>query len=257
MNHFYRTLQGWFDWEPVYTAAVKSIPDHTPALFVEVGAWKGMSTAHLATEIVNSGKPIKLDVVDGFDGRGHVNDDGTPEYKDFTADIDAGLLNIFTRNMEPVASAYRVVQSDATEAAAQYEDASIDFIFFDVSIVYDELKAMINAWLPKLKPGAYIAGHDYYSYPHSRVSFVVKELFPNHLISNNTWYSRVGSDDLESFRALVSPAGVFSQDVGPAQSDAYYRGKYARAAVGTTTSPDGSEVTPDRKEYMRGKYAAF
>ena len=69
MRHFYQSIQGWFNYEPLYTKVVKELPDN--AHIVEVGAWKGCSTAFLAVELINSDKQFKLDVVDLWTGEEH------------------------------------------------------------------------------------------------------------------------------------------------------------------------------------------
>ena len=66
MNHFYKTIPGYFDYEDVYAEVVSSAADGFH--FVEIGAWYGQSTSYLAVEIINSGKNIKFDVVDTWKG---------------------------------------------------------------------------------------------------------------------------------------------------------------------------------------------
>jgi hypothetical protein len=40
-------------------------------------------------------------------------------------------------------------------------DGTVDFVYIDGAHNYDAIRADINAWLPKVKPGGYIGGHDY------------------------------------------------------------------------------------------------
>jgi predicted O-methyltransferase YrrM len=49
------------------------------------------------------------------------------------------------------------------EAAAQYEDNSIDFIMIDGEHSYEAVKADIQAWLPKMKTGGVMTGDDAFS----------------------------------------------------------------------------------------------
>jgi predicted alpha/beta hydrolase family esterase len=39
----------------------------------------------------------------------------------------------------------------------------LDFVFIDADHKYESVKADIAAWLPKVRPGGHIAGHDYHS----------------------------------------------------------------------------------------------
>jgi hypothetical protein len=54
MEHFYQNIQGWFDYQELYTKVINQLDNNSHV--VEVGAWKGCSTAYLAVEIINSSK---------------------------------------------------------------------------------------------------------------------------------------------------------------------------------------------------------
>lgn len=254
MEHFYSGIQGWFDWENVYKAVTDLAPADSPSVFVELGAWKGKSSAYLATEIALSGKPIKLHVVDAWDGRGHTNPDGTSEYNDWKADLP-GLFDTFTRNLAPVAEHYTAVRKDTVEAAADFADASVDFLWIDTTQDYDMVKAELDAWLPKMKSDGWIGGHDYFASPDS-IGRIVAETFVHFRTSHQSWYARVGSVETSPLDQELAKGTAFSQAVGPVQSDAYLRGKYAALSGSTVAaSPQGGEVTADRPEYLRSKYA--
>ena len=260
MNHFYQGIQGWFDWENIYKAVVELAPMDTPSTFVELGAWKGRSSAFLATEIVNSNKPITLYIVDAWDGRGHTNPDGTPEYNDWQADIQAGLFNTFTINMIPVKDHYNAIQSDIAAAAEQFENESLDFVWLDTSMDYDLVKAELRAWIPKVRTGGYIGGHDFFSSPNGVGRLVVEE-FGNYRTNGQSWYARIqpDGDTSDIDKKLAESGKFFSQAIGPEQSNAYLRGKYAALSGSTVApSPQGDPTTnavPDRPEYLRSKYA--
>jgi hypothetical protein len=57
MEHFYQNIDGWFDFQDIYSDVIRKLPNN--AHIVEVGAWKGKSTAYLAVEAINSGKILK------------------------------------------------------------------------------------------------------------------------------------------------------------------------------------------------------
>lgn len=167
MEHFYDKIisgENWFDFQDIYKKMVDTSSDNSH--FVEVGVWKGMSACFMAVEIINSGKNIKFDCVD------------TWEFFDWFTDISKesfnGLYNIFLNNIEPVKDYVKVVKKISWEAALDYENESLDFIFIDASHDYESVKKDINAWLPKLKINGLIAGHDYYHIP---VSNAVNDIF--------------------------------------------------------------------------------
>lgn len=54
-----------------------------------------------------------------------------------------------------------VCEMDSVEAAGKVADESLDFVFIDGDHSYDGCKRDIEAWLPKVKPGGWLMGHDY------------------------------------------------------------------------------------------------
>lgn len=189
MQHFYQNIHGWFDFDDIYRAMVELAPANRPSLFVELGTWVGRSAAYMAVEIVNSGKPIGFDCVDSWEGTGASN-----EYVAQKDMIERGLFDIFLENMAPVAGVFGIRRGLTVDIAQLYPDQSLDFLFVDASHSYDAVLADLNAWVPKVRPGGWIAGHDYYSAPDG-VGRAVREKIPCFGTSRASWYSRVGSDD--------------------------------------------------------------
>lgn len=179
MEHFYNNIQGWFDFETLYQIVVQTSNDN--AHFVEVGTWKGKSAAFLAVEIINSGKNIKLDCVDTWEGSDEPVHHADPYVQSNT------LYEHFLGNMKPVENFYTPVRMTSLDAAKQYADNSLDFVFIDAGHTYEDCYNDINAWLPKIKVGGYIAGHDYNTSP-TGVRRAVQELLPEHTEAPpNSW----------------------------------------------------------------------
>lgn len=152
MEHIYQKISGWFDFDDIYLDQI--INCTRPAHFVEVGAWKGKSTAYMAVEIARSGKNIQFDVVDTWLGSGleHEHD---PDI------INGTLFETFSKNLAPAQGYFNPLQMTSVAAAELYSDASLDFVFIDGAHDYDSVRADIEVWTPKIRPGGTIAGHDY------------------------------------------------------------------------------------------------
>ena len=151
MEHFYQFIgEDWFTYPGLYTHAVR---DFDSGVFVEVGSWKGRSAAFLGVEIFNSGKPIKLYCVDTWKG--------SIEHQDMACITNDSLYTEFSNNIKILESVLTPIRLPSIEAAQQFEDNSIDFVFIDASHEYEDVKADIAAWYPKVKPGGLFAGHDY------------------------------------------------------------------------------------------------
>lgn len=181
MEHFYQRIQGWCNFWTIYNNMIELAEDGDH--FVEVGAWRGQSTAYMAVLIINSGKKIKFDVVDTW--QGSPNHQSTPEFEELCRDDN--LYNDFIENMKPAEGYYTPIRMTSTEAAALYEDESLDFVLIDANHEYDDVKEDILAWLPKVKPGCFLGGDDYHpSWPG--VIQAVSELLPGHqAVDNISW----------------------------------------------------------------------
>jgi hypothetical protein len=155
MDHFYRTISGHFNYENVYDYIIEHTPSDSSEKFVEIGAWKGTSISYAAVEIINSGKNITIDSVDTWEG--------SPGEQDLMNDESIRnntLHGEFIRNIEPVKHIVTPVKMLSVEAAKLYDDNSLFFVFIDGSHLYESIKADIIAWLPKVKSGGFIGGHD-------------------------------------------------------------------------------------------------
>lgn len=153
MQHFYRTIPGWFSFQGVYTDAVKAAK--SGAVFVEVGAWKGKSAAFMGVEIANSGKAVEFFAVDTWLGSDEPAHHADP-------DVKAGkLYERFLANIRPAAAYIHPIRATSVEASKLFEDGSVDFIMLDGDHTYEGVRDDIAAWLPKMKPGATFSGDDF------------------------------------------------------------------------------------------------
>lgn len=153
IRHYFQSVPGWFSFRGVYEDAVKEAKDG--AVFVEVGSWKGKSASFMGVEIANSGKRIEFYAVDHWKGS-----DEPAHHADL--DVRNGrLYEVFLRNIKPVADFVKPLRTDSVTASKHFEDASLDLVLLDAGHTYEDVAADIAAWLPKLKPGATLAGDDY------------------------------------------------------------------------------------------------
>jgi len=136
----------------------------------------------MAVNIANSGKKIKFDVVDTWEG--------SEEHQDDQSVSSNTLYEEFLSNMEPVKDYYTPLRMTSLEAASHYEDESLSFVLLDASHKYEDVKADILAWLPKIKSGGIIAGDDYH-YTWQGVVDAVNECIPDvEIVDNITWAYR-------------------------------------------------------------------
>lgn len=88
------------------------------------------------------------------------------------------------------------IEKDSVEASKQFDDGSLDFVYIDADHSYDSVKSDIQAWLPKVKHGGLLCGHDYVLSPDDptfKVVEAVNDSFPKEKIEtdNIDWWVRV------------------------------------------------------------------
>lgn len=163
LQHFYRNIgEDWFTYPNLYKSVVEKFDN---AHFVEVGSWKGRSASYMGVEIINSGKNIKFDCVDTWNGAEEHTDPNSQFFnKELLEDKD-WLYNLFLENTKPVKDVVNPIRLDSISASKLYEDNSLDFVFVDAAHDYENVCADIKHWLPKVKSGGVLAGHDFHHPP--------------------------------------------------------------------------------------------
>jgi len=151
MEHFYENIAGWFDFQEVYSKAVRLAL--RGAHFVEIGAWMGKSTAFMAVEIANSGKNIKFDVVDHWKG--------SAEHASVPSVVNNTLFEEFLYHTAPVSTFIHPIRLSSVEAAKLYTPGSLDFVYIDGSHDYASVVTDLKSWLPLVRLGGTIGGHDF------------------------------------------------------------------------------------------------
>jgi len=168
MEHYYQNIQGWFGYQTIYDIAVRTAIEDSH--FVEIGSWRGCSTSYLAVAIVNSGKRIRVDCVDTWNGS--IDEE---IHQTDPAVVNNTLFYEFLENTAGVRHIINPVRMDSNEAVKIYTDNSLDFVLVDGSHEYNQVCKDISQWLKKVKPGGIIAGDDY-AWPG--VGQAVRELLP-------------------------------------------------------------------------------
>jgi hypothetical protein len=98
-----------------------------------------------------------------------------------------------------------VIRERSDAAAPQVADASLDLVYIDAEHTYDAVKADVLAWLPKVKDGGWIGGHDYNHPNEARgklwgVKSAVDKLLGGavELGACHTWFCRVTPETRKS-----------------------------------------------------------
>lgn len=244
MNYFHWNIDGWVSpaQEEIYRQVVDSASNS--AHFVEIGCWKGRSTAMMAVNIVNSGKSIKFDAIDHFKG--------SQEHQPLTSITNESLLSEFLKNIEPVKDIVNLVVEDSSLAASRYLDKSIDFVFIDGDHSYEGVHKDIQAWLPKIKEGGIIAGDDFNNIDFPGVANAVIDFFSDVSLIDNVWFYKIPKQ--------VRHVNIVKQDEGVNLNYNYEReieGAYIICVENNSLSNDRLKLSTQALERAGMKYTVF
>jgi hypothetical protein len=164
MEHYYNTFQHWFNYEDIFLEAIDNAIDGDH--FVEIGVWKGGSAAFMGVEIFNSNKKIKYDAIDCF-----------APTKEF-GKLSQIIYEEAKLNLKPLTdlSMVNLIKSHSLDIVDKYKNESLSLCFIDGSHEYEDVKADLIAWLPKVKSGGILAGHDYDNPIHPGVYKAANEI---------------------------------------------------------------------------------
>ena len=90
------------------------------------------------------------------------------------------VMKTFLFRMKPYEERFSLMKLYSKEAAKLIENQSLDFIFIDGNHAYEYVIEDIKTWLPKVKPGGLLSGHDYHVKGYNRsfgVTRAVEETF--------------------------------------------------------------------------------
>ena len=123
MDHFYEEVYGFstVDLFALYKKMVSRFDSGSH--FVEVGAFLGRSAVFMAVEIINSGKNIKFDCVDHWEGSEEHNDNDEVNLE--------RLYEDFLENIKPVKGVINPIRANSIEASKLYKSNSLDFLMRD------------------------------------------------------------------------------------------------------------------------------
>jgi hypothetical protein len=157
-----------------------------PKRMCELGVNRGFTTKKL----IKYYKPeyyLAVDLFRKFDTPGFIQENTTQ--KEWDA-IFEGLC-AYSDSLE--GTHLQLMREDTADCAMCYFDASFDFVFIDADHSYSGCLRDIDAWLPKVRKGGIIAGHDYSKKEDKQgVNKAVQERFKNYKKGRSLiWYALV------------------------------------------------------------------
>lgn len=145
-----RELTKYFAWERLH----EIINEHNIQTYVEVGVWTGKT-------LLKVSRHDNILIAIGYDPYTEYSEKGKREKKQKRFQKQWDCIYEKTKKLlegEPNVVLRRLTSS---QGAKLHEDESLDMVFIDANHSYEEVKKDIELWLPKIKKGGILAGHDY------------------------------------------------------------------------------------------------
>lgn len=173
-------------WE----AIIERLPRNIPIIGAEIGIKKGDTSYRL----LQARPMLTLIMVDPWEV--------PPAGSSYAKEADENALKpqklhdtCYKQTLARVAFAGKraVIYREYSETVAKkIPDHSLYFAFLDGDHSYEGLSLDIDLWLPKIKPGGFLSGHDYQHPKLPGVKKAVDEVFKSvKLDVNRTWFVRV------------------------------------------------------------------
>jgi len=111
----------------------------------------------------------------------YIKTDYIPEFEN---DFDKYVLANFNNVIK--------IKATTTQATENFENNSLNLVYVDADHEYESVKEDITNWLPKIKEGGFIAGHDYYGIGNG-VEQAVNEILgkPDKTYEDSSWIKRI------------------------------------------------------------------
>lgn len=139
----------FFGWRPAFRTINHLFQDPIGA---EVGAFEGF----LTDQVLKYVKPSKHYLIDQY----KVYDDIISELGGFTQDQWDGIYKSVCFKYKDTPNV-EIIKKDSVEAAKDFKDESLDYVYIDADHTQDTVYKDICAWYPKVKSGGFVSGHDY------------------------------------------------------------------------------------------------
>lgn len=181
MPEKFKNIQGWFDFDDVYNMFVEKINN---GIIVEIGCWMGKSTLYLGELIREKSKNIQVYAIDTWEG----SDEEAHKLTIANLGGPDKLYEAFKQNISEYSDIIKLIRDDSFYSSFDFNYYSVDAVYIDADHRYEYVKRDIKTWLPLVKVGGYIGGHDYNRNSCMDVARAVDEIFGDKIsVHRNSW----------------------------------------------------------------------
>ena len=143
----------WFNYSEWYDDVLERHPEFTK--FAEVGVHKGNSISFLSNKIKDR-EGVELHAIDIWE------DLDTEDQVSCPVTMAEYVDNISLTGTPSVVTNHKCL---SWEAAELFDEGYFDLVYIDADHSYEGCSKDIQAWLPKMRKGSILAGHDFWHPP--------------------------------------------------------------------------------------------
>jgi len=155
-----------------------------PRTIVEIGCYRGEASVVFA-ELFR-----KVWCIDPWEPYPRYDNMPMDHLNDFTADDWAEAEREFRRHTLKYDN-IEAIKGRSVVVASSWPHGQVDVVYIDALHRYENVKADILAWLPMVRPGGFMSGHDYSQKKWPGVVRAIKEVFPRGIFidrfSDSSW----------------------------------------------------------------------
>jgi len=133
------------------------LPGLLKLMGARVGAEIGVQRAEFSTHLLRNW-PGKLYLIDPWrhQQRDNYHDVANVSDEEHLANYQAAL-----DNLRPFPDRYNIIRDFSPGAARHFKDGGLDFVYLDGNHSEEAVLADLEAWLPKVRAGGLVSGHDF------------------------------------------------------------------------------------------------
>lgn len=154
-------------------------------VIVEIGAWRGRSSAAIYTAIQNGVSAVSIDTWQGSPDEPHEIAKTEDIHASYMANMaDLGIEVKEFPGFDKLNGGVYYIKGDSLESVSLFPDASVLWLFEDGW--HSRCGENLDAWMPKVKPRGVHSGHDYFTF-YKDVQQEVHKRFHIHAVAATIW----------------------------------------------------------------------
>lgn len=182
-----------------WDALIDRLPRDRTMYGAEVGVWDGRMSEKLLAALPN----LHLYLVDLWRPP-KPGDSYYDSGSSYAREPESTYVEVYKKMLDrviPYWTKVSIFMADSVKCASKMGTQSFDFVFLDADHSYRGVMRDLDAWMPKVKPGGWLCGHDYDHPEQGEVKRAVDEYLRDwpgviEIDVNRTWFYRMpGVDD--------------------------------------------------------------